>query len=136
MLQNPPPSPVKTSRGGTIAIGETNDHLHTHNRREPNTADLERLCGAGGVAAAPCSDARNCMRRRLRRNCFPPWRRQSPSLTRQPGEPSRAVRWERMPPSVELSQADCDRLLPAKRSVAGKACTYDGLRVVTIALVS
>jgi ubiquinone/menaquinone biosynthesis C-methylase UbiE len=43
--------------------------------------------------------------------------------------------YERMPPYAELSQADRDRLVPALRSVAEMACTEDGLRVVTTALV-
>jgi ubiquinone/menaquinone biosynthesis C-methylase UbiE len=43
--------------------------------------------------------------------------------------------YERMPPYAELSRADRDRLVPALRSVAEKACTEDGLQVVTTALV-
>jgi SAM-dependent methyltransferase len=43
--------------------------------------------------------------------------------------------YERMPPYAELSQADRDRLVPALRSVAEKARTEDGLRVVATALV-
>jgi SAM-dependent methyltransferase len=43
--------------------------------------------------------------------------------------------YERMPPYAELSQADGDRLIPALRSVAEKACGEDGLRVVATALV-
>jgi len=43
--------------------------------------------------------------------------------------------YERMPSYAELSQADRDRLVPALRSVAEKACTEDGLRVVATASV-
>jgi SAM-dependent methyltransferase len=43
--------------------------------------------------------------------------------------------YERMPVYAELSQGDRDRLVPALRSAAEKACTEDGLRVVTTALV-
>jgi ubiquinone/menaquinone biosynthesis C-methylase UbiE len=43
--------------------------------------------------------------------------------------------YERMPTYAELSQAERDRLVPALRSVAEKACTEDGLRVVAPALV-
>jgi SAM-dependent methyltransferase len=43
--------------------------------------------------------------------------------------------YERMPTYAELSQADRDRLAPALRSVAEKACAEDGLRVVATALV-
>jgi ubiquinone/menaquinone biosynthesis C-methylase UbiE len=43
--------------------------------------------------------------------------------------------YERMPTYAELPQADRDRLVPALRSAAEKACTDDGLRVVATALV-
>jgi SAM-dependent methyltransferase len=43
--------------------------------------------------------------------------------------------YERMPRYAELSQADRDRLVPALRSVAEKARTENGLRVVATALV-
>jgi ubiquinone/menaquinone biosynthesis C-methylase UbiE len=43
--------------------------------------------------------------------------------------------YERMPPYAELSRAERDRLAPALRSVAEKACTEDGLRVLATALV-
>jgi SAM-dependent methyltransferase len=43
--------------------------------------------------------------------------------------------YERMPPYAELSQVDRDLLVPALRSVAEKACTDNGLRVVATALV-
>ena len=43
--------------------------------------------------------------------------------------------YERMPPYAELSHTDRDRLVPALRSVAEKACTEDGLRVVATALM-
>lgn len=43
--------------------------------------------------------------------------------------------YERMPTYAGLSEADRDRLVPALRSNAEKACTEDGLRVVAAAFV-